>query len=95
MKFKPDTGDTEIAEIFFKLSSLTEGLHGAHGFTGGRSRSPEQIERGYLYAFVVDFDGWPDLKAYADHPEHQTLSSQIIDCAIGGMDGIIMLDLEV
>ncbi len=45
IKFMPVTGDTEVAEIFSKLSSLIERLHGAHGFTGGRSGSPEQIER--------------------------------------------------
>ncbi len=94
-KFKPRTEERRIAGIYSGLAALTEALPGARSFTGGRSESPEQIERGYMHGFVIDFDSWAALKHYADHPEHKALGAQIIEHAEGGMDGVLVLDLEV
>ena len=94
-KFKPETDEDKIFRIYDGLSALVERLPGAKNFTGGRSESPEQIERGYKHAFVIDFNSWEDLALYAEHPEHQALGAQIVDHAIGGIDGILVLDIEV
>ncbi len=94
-KFKPVTEEHKISEIYAGLSALTKKISGARNFTGGRSDSPEQIERGYMHAFVIDFDSWIDLKTYAEHPGHRALGSEIVENAVGGIDGILVLDLEV
>jgi hypothetical protein len=94
-KFKPDTAEEKIAEIYADLSALAKKLPGAQNFTGGRSESPEQIERGYMHGFVIDFDSWDALQNYADNPEHQTLGGQLVANAAGGIDGILVLDLDV
>lgn len=95
IKFKPETEEAEVIEVFAKLSALADSLSGAHNFTGGRSESPEQIERGYMHGFVIDFASWGDLKIYAEHPEHQALGSQLVQNAIGGIDGILAFDMDV
>jgi len=94
-KFKPETAEDTIAEIYAGLSALTAKLAGARNFVGGRSASPEQIERGYMHAFVIDFDSWADLKIYAEHPEHRELGSRIVANAAGGIEGVLVLDLDV
>lgn len=94
-KFKSETAEDKIAEIYAGLSELTKKLSGAHNFTGGRSVSPEHIERGYMHGFVIDFDSRADLKAYAEHPEHLALGSQLIENAIGAIDGILVFDLDL
>jgi hypothetical protein len=94
-KFKPDTPENKIAEIFAGLSALTDKLSGARNFTGGKSESPEQIERGYMHGFVIDFDSWDALQRYADHEEHKALGGQLVANAVGGIDGILVLDLDV
>ncbi|RST88050.1 Dabb family protein [Aquibium carbonis] len=94
-KFKPETTEDEIADIYAGLSALTDKRSGARGFTGGRSASPEQIERGYMHGFVIDFDSWKNLKAYAEHSEHRKLGARIVENAVGGIDGILVLDIEV
>jgi hypothetical protein len=93
-KFKPDTQEAKIAEIYAGLSALANKLEGAQNFTGGRSESPEQIERGYMHGFVIDFDSWDALQRYADNPEHQALGGQLVENAVGGIDGILVLDLD-
>lgn len=94
-KFKPQTSEDTVAQIYAELAAVTETLPGAQGFTGGRSNSPEQIERGYMHGFVVDFDNWDSLQRYADNPEHQALGGQLVEHAVGGIDGVLVLDLEV
>ena len=94
-KFKPDTAEDKISEIYAGLLALSVELPGAHNFTGGRSESPEQIERGYMHGFVIDFDSWDALKNYASNPRHQALGGQLVANAVGGIDGILVLDLDI
>ena len=94
-RFKADVSEDAIANIYSALAALVEQLDAASGFTGGRSRSPEQIERGYMHGFTIDFDSWDALQQYADHPQHKRLGAQLVDNAVGGIDGILVLDLEV
>lgn len=94
-KFKPETAEETIAEIYTGLSTLAQELPGAHNFTGGRSQGPEQIERGYMHGFVIDFDNWEALQTYAENPTHQMFGGQLVANAIGGIDGILVLDLSV
>jgi len=94
-KFKPDVSEATIKCIYDGLAAVTAKLPGAANFTGGRSQSPEQIERGYMHGFVIDFDSWVALQAYADNEEHKALGGQLVANAVGGIDGILVLDLEV
>jgi hypothetical protein len=94
-KFKPETPEETIAEIYAGLSELAVKLRGAQNFTSGRSESPEQIERGYMHGFVIDFDDWDALNSYAQNEDHKALGGQLVANAIGGIDGILVLDLDV
>lgn len=95
LKFAPDAPDAEIAAVFAALSALTDRLAGARGFTAGRSSSPEQLERGYLHAFVIDFDSLADLATYAAHPDHRAISARIVALCVGGLDGVLVVDLDI
>lgn len=94
-KFKSETTEEKIAEIYSGLSMLVEKLPGALNFTGGRSHSPEQIERGYMHGFVVDFEDWDALQKYTDNSEHKALGGRLVENAVDGIDGILVLDLDV
>ena len=94
-KFKPDVSEDTIKGIYDGLSALAKKLPGAANFTGGRSESPEQIERGYMHGFVIDFDSWDALQTYADDEDHKALGGQLVANAVGGIDGILVLDLDV
>jgi len=95
IKFLPTTPDATIADIFAELHALSRTLPGAKGFVGGPSRSPEEIERGYLHGFTIDFDSWDALRTYADHPDHKALGARLVAHAVGGIDGLVVLDIEV
>ncbi|WP_127103962.1 Dabb family protein [Pararhodobacter zhoushanensis] len=92
-KFKPEMDDERVAALYAQLSALVDSLPGAHNFVGGRSESPEALERGYLHGFFIDFNSWADLKAYAEHPEHLATAARLVNSAIGGIDGVLVFDL--
>ncbi len=94
-KFRPDVTDQAIGTIYKGLADLSEALPGASGFTGGRSKSPEQIERGYMHGFVIDFEDWAALETYQNNETHKALGAQLVENAVGSIDGILVLDLEV
>ncbi|MFK7997372.1 MAG: Dabb family protein [Granulosicoccus sp.] len=93
-KFKPDITEERINNIYSDLSALIEWLAGAQGFCAGRSESPEQIERGYLHGLVIDFDSWDALQAYSENKELKALGARLVENAVGGLDGILVLDIE-
>lgn len=93
-RFGETVAEDTIAEIYNQLEALTQKLDGASGFTGGRSKSPENIERGYMHGFVIDFEDWAALQRYTDNAEHKELGKMLVENAVGGMDGILVLDLE-
>ncbi|MGC3939661.1 Dabb family protein [Roseobacter sp. EG26] len=94
-KFTSETPESTILDIYAGLRRLTEMMPGARNFGGGRSQSPEKIERGYMHGFSIDFDGWSDLQAYSENEDHKVLGGQIVANAEGGLEGVLVLDIEV
>jgi len=94
-KFKADAAESDIAAVYAGLAEVTARLGSARNFGGGRSESPEQIERGYRHGFTVDFESWDDLAAYADDPEHKALGERLVALAEGGVDGVLVLDIAL
>ena len=95
IRFQPQVTAAQIAEIFAALPKLAAKLPGILAFAAGRSESPEQIERGYLHGFTIDFTGWDALQTYAEDPDHKAFGSQLVAHAVGGIDGILVFDLKV
>ncbi len=93
LKARPELPEAHIAAIFADLHSLD--LPGILAIHAGRSESPEQIERGYLHGFTVDFTDWHALAAYQTHPDHQRVSAALVAAAEGGLDGILVFDLAI
>lgn len=91
---REDVDESTIAEIHAGLSNVAARLPGAHGFSGGASNSPEDLERGYTHGFTIDFDDHAALAAYAEDPEHRRLGARLVATAIEGTDGLLVVDLE-
>ena len=95
LRFKPDVTEAHVAELFAELHRIDGKVLGLLAITSGKSESPEQMERGYMHGFIVDFTDWDALQAYQDHPEHQLLGARLTQASIGGKDGILCFDLPV
>jgi Stress responsive A/B Barrel Domain len=95
IKFNPGLSQEEIDDIFAELHDIKDKVPGTIAITSGRSESPEKIERGYLHGFVADFADWATLQAYQDHPDHRKLGARLVANAVGGIEGILVFDLQV
>lgn len=95
IRFQTTVTEARIAELFAELHQIEGKVPGTLAITSGRSESPEQIERGYMHGFVVDFADWTALQAYQDHPDHKRLGAGLVAAAEGGIEGILVFDLPV
>ena len=93
LKARPGVTEAEIAAIFADLAAIGPKLPGVLAIHAGRSESPEQIERGYMHGFTVDFADWDALAAYQDHPDHRRVGAALVAAAEGGINGILVFDL--
>lgn len=93
VKFRPEVAEAEISAIFADLAAIRARLPGVIDIRAGRSESPEQIERGYMHGFTVDFTDWAALAAYQDHPDHRRVGAALVAAAEGGIGGILVFDL--
>jgi quinol monooxygenase YgiN len=95
VKFRAGVGEAQIAALFDDLHAIGARLPGCLAVTAGRSESPEQMERGYQHGFVADFTDWAALAAYQADPGHQAFGAALVAHAMGGIDGILVVDLPV
>ncbi len=95
IKFQPSVAEEVIFSLFAELSEIQNKVPGIRSITAGRSESPEQIERGYMHGFVVDMESWQTLQAYQDHSAHKALGAKLVANAQGGLDGILVFDMEI
>ena len=93
IRFRGDLAEEAIARLLAPLAPLSERLGFAAAW--GRSESPEKIERGYLHGFTADFASWEALAAYQGDAAHKAFGASLVEHAEGGLDGILVFDLEV
>ncbi|MBN2759102.1 MAG: Dabb family protein [Rhodobacteraceae bacterium] len=95
IRFRPEISDSTIFAIFDEIAAIKAHIPGVIDIRSGKSQSPEQIERGYMHGFTVDFESWEALQAYQDHPDHKAAGAKLVAGAVGGIDGILVVDFEV
>ncbi|MES0883847.1 Dabb family protein [Roseibium sp. SCP14] len=95
IKFQTGVSEEKIGELFQELHAIRSEVPGILSITAGRSESPEKIERGYMHGFVADFESWEALETYQNHPDHKALGAKLVANAVGGLDGILVLDIPV
>ena len=92
IRFKPEA---DCAAIFAALPEMSARLPGVLHFASGRSASPEQIERGYMHGFTIDFADWAALATYQADAGHKAFGGALAANAVGGIEGILVFDLVV
>ena len=95
LRFQPAVSEAHITDLFTELHQINGKIPGLLAITSGKSQSPEQMERGYMHGFIVDFSDWTALQAYQVHPAHKALGANLVASAEGGIDGILVFDLPV
>lgn len=92
VRFKPDA---DVPVILGALAALEHKIPGIIAISSGADCSPEGLQRGNTHGFTVDFENAATRDAYLPHPEHQKVGGMIVAAAVGGLDGITVLDWDM
>ncbi|WP_158817084.1 Dabb family protein [Methylocapsa sp. S129] len=95
VRFPADTRADAIDALFGALDDLRALLPGMLNFKGGANVSPEGLARGFTHAFVADFVDSAARDAYLVHPAHQAAGARLVVAAEGGIDGLIVVDIDM
>lgn len=92
VRVRPDAPAGEIEAVFAGLAALKDRLPGILAFAGGADASPEGLQRGHTHAFTIDFADAPARDAYLVAAEHKALGARLTAAAVGGIEGITVVD---
>jgi hypothetical protein len=96
IRFRQDLPEAERASILSDVVALTPLVPGLLAVHLGANVSPETgMDKGYSDGFIVDFDGPAARDAYLIHPEHQKVGGRIVAASAGGVEGVIVYDLDI
>lgn len=68
--FKHELKDDECMALLNGLGALIEVIPEIKSFSCGKNNSPENLDKGYLFGFVMEFLTTEDREIYLNHPEH-------------------------
>jgi len=96
IRFRPEVTREQQEELFRQISGLGDRLPGLLAAYAGPNISPEVgMDKGYSTGFVVDFADADARDVYLRDPEHRRIGEQLVASAVGGVDGVLVFDLEV
>jgi len=95
LRFRSDLPQTEKDGIWADLAALKALIPGFDALHIGANVSPEGLDKGFSEGFVIDFDGPAARDAYLVHPDHVKLGGRIVAALEGGVDGVLVYDIEV
>jgi hypothetical protein len=75
LALRTGVSQAELAGFGELLASLPERIEGVESVRFGASSSPEGLEQGYDYAFLITFIDEHARDGYLPHPEHAPVSA--------------------
>ena len=94
-RFAPDTAASEIAAIFNDLGALRRHIPRMLTFQAGANVSPEGLARGYSHAIAIDFADSGARDAFLVDPAHKTAGARLVAACAGGVEGLLVIDIEM
>ena len=95
IRFRPEISRARRDELFAEIDALKHVLSGISAVHIGANVSPENgMDKGFSDGFIVDFDNAEARDAYLVDPGHQKTGARLVAAAMGGVEGILVYDLE-
>jgi hypothetical protein len=78
LRFKSSLSKADVEKVMLSLAELKNTIPQIMSFSWGENNSPENLHRGYLHGFVMEFKNHTDRKTYLEHPEHIRVAQTIV-----------------
>ena len=94
-RFAASVSDTERQAVFDQLAALRGHLAGITAMSFGANVSPEGLGQGFAHGFSIDFVDAAARDAYLADEAHGRAGARLVAALEGGLDGLIVFDIEV
>ena len=96
LPFKEELHDDVCMELLQGLGQLKKEIPEIQTFSCGKNNSPENLDRGYLFGFTMEFLTKEDREAYLNHPTHiNYATNKIIPNLVNGVNSPIVFYYEL
>ena len=95
VRFRTEVPAAERAAVFEAIAALKSRIPGLLAVHTGANASPEGLDKGFSDGFIVDFADAAARDRYLGDAEHAKAGARIVAAAEGGLDGLLVFDLEV
>lgn len=93
-RLRTDLPQAELEALLSVIRGMKTEIPGILQIEVGPDNSPEGLARGYGHAFTVDFVDAAARDAYLPHPHHAKVAQALVAATQGGVDGLLVLDLD-
>ena len=96
LPFKDELSDDVCMELLEGLGQLQKEIPEIKSFSCGKNNSQENLDRGYLFGFVMEFLTKEDRDIYLNHSAHVNYAmDKIIPNLVNGMNSPIVFDYDI
>lgn len=95
-QFKSNVAESIICAAVNQFGDLKKLVPSIKRFSFGKNCSPEQLNKGFTHAFVMQFENANGRDLYLEHPEHQRIASEVIIPLLeNGLESVVVIDYEI
>lgn len=92
-KFSVTASEKQIEQALAKLGNLKNiSIPQIKSFSFGKNCSPENLNKGFSYAFIMEFFNEKDREDYLNHPDHIRIASEDV---MPLTEEVIVLDYKI
>ncbi|WP_253307459.1 MULTISPECIES: Dabb family protein [unclassified Rickettsia] len=93
-KFAANVTDKQIEQALQKLGNLKNTyIPQIKSFSFGKNSSPENLNKGFNYVFIMEFLNSKDRAEYLKHPDHIKIANEdIMPLTEDGINSVIVFD---
>ena len=92
LKISPECSRQELADMDLALADLGKVIDGLLSYQSGPNISPEGLEQGYNFGFVMTFADAAARDRYLPHPEHEKVKTMIGALLAPGPNNVLVYD---
>lgn len=94
LRFRPEIGERDKLGLYAAIAALKDRIPGLLDVQAGANASPEGLGKGFDDGFVVTFADAAARDHYLADPEHAKAGASIVAATEGGLDGVLVFDLQ-
>ncbi|BCA96577.1 hypothetical protein TUM19329_29380 [Legionella antarctica] len=95
LKFKANVTPHQINYVFHQLGHLKSLIPSINHFSFGENCSPEDLNKGFTHAFMMEFNDIEGRDTYLNHPEHIRIAQDVIVPLLeNGLESALTLDYK-